>query len=299
MIFVSTFYKFTQLNQDQLIKLSTELPPFAKENYLHGIIIIAEEGINGTVAGPEHSMNALKNYLMGFPGLGSVVFKDSYTDKSPFKRFKVRIKKEIVTSGVNELSPPNSSSSTHLSPTEWNKIIDEDPDAVILDVRNSYETELGKFKNALDPGLEHFSDFPNYVTKSGISKDKPILMYCTGGIRCEKAVLSMQHAGFENVFQLEGGILRYLNEYPNKYFDGECFVFDHRVAVKQDLTPTTTYRLCPHCGQPGTNNIVCLVCAKEAKVCTKCIVKQYNKTCSLNCGEIYRLKTQQALNGTT
>jgi UPF0176 protein len=158
----------------------------------------------------------------------------------------------------------------------------QNPEAVILDTRNDYEVEIGKFRGARDFALKEFSDFPRAVAESGIAKDAPVLMYCTGGIRCEKAILEMNAQGYKNVHQLDGGILNYLEKFPDQGFDGECFVFDYRVAVDQKLQPTQKYKLCPHCGQPADKPISCAKCGTEAVICRHC-TGQSAVTCSKNC----------------
>lgn len=158
----------------------------------------------------------------------------------------------------------------------------ESEDTVLLDTRNSYETAIGKFRGAVDPGIEAFHEFPGFIQKAGLPKNKTVMMYCTGGIRCEKALLEMEKQGYEHVYQLEGGILAYLEQFPDKNFEGECFVFDHRVAVDQHLRPSTVYGLCPHCGHAGNVEIRCS-CGTVQKVCSTCYSTASRKTCSKRC----------------
>jgi UPF0176 protein len=160
----------------------------------------------------------------------------------------------------------------------------------MIDTRNWYEYKIGTFQGALNPDIEKFTDFPEYIEKQGISKDKKMLIFCTGGIRCEKGILELQQQGYEKVYQLEGGILNYLAQYPRDEFKGECFVFDHRVAVDQNLSPSKNYVLCPHCGQPGDTSIVCKRCDHEDKICESCAQLTYKKeTCSKNCAHQWEL----------
>lgn len=154
---------------------------------------------------------------------------------------------------------------------------------MLLDTRNVYETAIGKFRGAVDPKLQKFSEFSDFVTASDIPKNKKVLMYCTGGIRCEKASLEMQRLGFEDVYQLSGGILKYLEEFPDGPFEGECFVFDHRVAVDKNLRPSKQYKLCPHCGNPGDKSISCRKCGAQAIICDGCANNEYKVSCSKNC----------------
>ena len=209
------------------------------------------------------------------------MFKESESARAPFRRFKVDIRPEIVT--LKQEVPRPEQSPSHLPPKEWQAVLDSGEDVLVLDTRNWYETAIGKFKSAVDPKLAKFSEFPEYVEKLDTPKEKKILMYCTGGIRCEKAIFEMHKRGFNNVFQLEGGILKYLEEFPNRDFEGECFVFDHRVSLDQALQPSQQYALCPHCGDPAATLIPCVRCSTEAKVCEKCLKDPAFKTCSKNC----------------
>jgi UPF0176 protein len=161
---------------------------------------------------------------------------------------------------------------------------------VIVDARNDYEYAIGKFKGAIDPSIKTFSEFPEFVKKGELPKDKKVMMYCTGGIRCEKALLEMEKQGYSDVYQLEGGILAYLQQFPEGNFEGECFVFDKRVAVDQHLQPSQTYHICPHCGNPGTLEVNCLACNKQAIVCYGCAKEERHKTCSKNCAYIAEKK---------
>jgi UPF0176 protein len=178
----------------------------------------------------------------------------------------------------------------HLSPAEWNRVMKEETDYVMIDTRNWYEHKIGTFKGALNPDIEKFTDFPEYIEAQGIEKDKKMLIYCTGGIRCEKGILELQKQGYDNVFQLDGGIINYMKEFPNDQFEGECFVFDHRVALDQNLAPSIKYGLCPHCGQPSEIKIECKRCDSEELICVDCGKEEFKKdTCSKNCAYQYEL----------
>ena len=162
---------------------------------------------------------------------------------------------------------------------------------MLIDTRNWYEYRLGTFRGALNPGIEKFTDFPDFIQKQGIGKHQKMLIFCTGGIRCEKGILDLEQNGYQNVFQLEGGILNYLEQYPNQKFEGECFVFDRRVAVDQNLEPSKRYTLCPHCGQPADRRIECGLCDQPAQICLECEGMQVKGvTCSKNCAHHYSLK---------
>lgn len=282
MIKISTFYKFTTIDAGRLGSLKDELTAEAQRLHIHGLLLIGTEGCNATISGEEDKLNQYKSYLQSLTEIGELVFKESENDKHPFRRFKVDIREEIVTL-KDPNAVPEKLKNNHLSPAEWQQVLESDEDILLLDTRNFYETEIGLFKGATDLQMKKFSDFPEKVKELNLPKEKKVLMYCTGGIRCEKAILDMQKQGYENVFQLDGGILKYLEEYPSKDFHGECFVFDHRVSVDQNLEPSKKYKLCPHCGNPADLEIKCILCEKDAKVCQRCVQKDALNTCSKNC----------------
>lgn len=286
---VTTFYKFYDIPAGELKELQQTLLQKGEFFGLIGLILIAPEGINATIAGTPKAIQQYKDFLSSFhPDLN---FKDSAASKAPFRRFKVKIKPEIValqTPGIR----PQDQSGQHLSPAQWDAMLAQE-DVTVIDVRNRYETKLGMFKKALDPKTWTFNQFPKFVKKSGIPKDKPVLMYCTGGIRCEKAALLMEQEGYQNVYQLDGGILNYIQHKPNHNYQGECFVFDHRVAVTQDLTPTNQYGLCPHCGNAGEIELNCQNCQQITHTCQDCQNQGAPQTCSKNC--TYHLNLKQTL----
>jgi len=278
---VTTFYLFVALSPERIATLKTELSALGERLALQGLVLLAPEGINATVSGFESNLTAFKQHLTErIPELGPLTFKDSWAETAPFRRFKIDLRAEIVAAdmpGVFPQSPQNH----HLSPQEWHAILESEPDVLVLDTRNDYETRIGKFKNALDPNLKTFGEFPQFVEASGIPKDQKILMYCTGGIRCEKAILTMQERGYENVYQLQGGILKYFEAFPEGgAYEGECFLFDHRVAVDSHLHPSQKYGLCPHCGDPAEIAISCAYCGSAGLVCPRC---QQTPACSKNC----------------
>lgn len=286
--YLTAYYRFLKLDDVEAIK--TQLENKAEELEIRGLVILGTEGFNSTVSGksPE-ALQAWKNFISEFFKVDNVNFKDSESEKSPFRRFKVKIRDEIVTTGIPGIMPPEGINH-HLTPTEWNQVLKEEKDWVMIDTRNWYEYQIGTFKGALNPDIEKFTDFPEYIEAQGISKYKKMLIFCTGGIRCEKGILELQKQGYDNVFQLEGGILNYLKEYPNDQYEGECFVFDHRVAVDQNLQPSKKFGLCPHCGQPSTIDIECKRCDTHALICEHCIEIQYAKdTCSRDCAYQWKL----------
>ena len=210
------------------------------KNHIKGTLLLATEGINGTIAGLPDDIYALLNFLRTDPqfngAFADLEHKESYADEHPFYRMKVKLKKEIVTLGVPGVSPTNKVG-TYVKPEDWNALI-SDPDVILIDTRNDYEVDIGTFKGAIDPKTTTFREFPEYVAKNlDKTKHKKVAMFCTGGIRCEKASSFMMDQGFDEVYHLRGGILKYLENIPEaeSLWQGECFVFDQRVAVKHGL----------------------------------------------------------------
>lgn len=285
MYYVTAFYHFSPLHPAELKTVRESLLKQSEELRVQGLTLIAPEGINGTVAAPTKTALAeWKNIIKELtPG---VEFKDSLSDKQPFKRNFVKIREEIVQLGKTEIVPQGENN--HIPPDKWNRMMEEE-DVVVLDVRNKYEVEIGTFKGAIDPKTDTFKDFPKFVADCDIPKDKKVLMCCTGGIRCEKASLEMQKQGFKHVYQLKGGILQYIQEHPNKFFEGECFIFDHRAALNQALQPSEVYSLCPHCGDPGNVRITCKRCDTKGAICKRCKAKPERSSCSKDCA--HKLKS--------
>ena len=290
---IAAFYHFQAIAEEQVSSLSTHIEAEGRLRGLRGLIILAVEGINGTICG---ELSALQSYLtwlaetLKFPPFTP---KMSQSASWPFHRFKVRVRNEIVTLGKPDVQPLEPFSSTHLSPEKWDEMMEAD-DVVVIDTRNWYETRIGKFKGAVDPGLSEFHDFPKFLSEAKFSPDKKFLIYCTGGIRCEKALVEMVDQGLPNVYQLQGGILNYLayksEQKAEPKFEGECFVFDHRVAVDQKLEPTLQYKLCPHCGQPADQKLLCVRCDEPTLICVTCAVTEAKKTCSKNCAYHFRMR---------
>lgn len=280
---VSSFYEFIAFERDNLSQIAADVLARGKENEIYGLFILAAEGMNATFSGSAAHVENFKNYLRRIAAPAELAFKEHTVGFRPFKRWKVDVREEIVTLkdprfvnavGLrpvrNRSMHGHQAASGYLSPEEWQNLLESGEDLSIIDVRNWYETRVGMFKGARDPWLKAFSEFPGYVENSGLPKDKPVLMYCTGGIRCEKAALVMLEAGYKSVLQLEGGILKYLEQFPNRSFNGECFVFDHRVCVDQDLKPSKRYALCPHCGNPGDVEMTCGRCGRTKRICRNC-----------------------------
>ena len=247
---VCALYKFVRLENFE--DMRDELHSTMEKNDVKGTLLLALEGINGTIAGPQTGIDAVLAYLESDSRLKGLSHKESFTEKAPFKRCKVKLKKEIVTMGVEGIDP-NQVVGTYVKPQEWNELI-SDPDVVLVDTRNDYEVEIGTFKNALNPDTESFRQFPQYVKENlDPEKNKKVAMFCTGGIRCEKSTAYLKEQGFEEVYHLEGGILKYLEEVPKEetMWEGECFVFDDRVAVNHELEKGQ-YDQCHACRYPIT-----------------------------------------------
>jgi len=221
---------------------------------LKGRVLVATEGINGTLAGPRAAVDQYMAALRADARFADIEFKESAGDAQTFPRLMIKVRPEIVTLGAGPLSPDLDN---HLSPTEWKRILEEDPEMVVVDVRNRYESTAGKFANAVACDIEHFRELPGYLDQLEPLKDRKVLMYCTGGIRCEKASALFRQRGFRNVFQLHGGIVKYQEEFGNEHWLGECFVFDQRVTTRVDeaLVPIGQ---CAHTGRPTNRFVNCL-----------------------------------------
>jgi len=221
---------------------------------LKGRILIATEGINGTLAGPLEAIDRYAAALRTDERFTDIEMKVGAGDERTFPKLIVKVRPEIVTLGAGPLAPDRDN---HLSPGEWKRTLEEDPDVVVLDVRNRYESTAGRFANAIACDVEHFRELPGYVERLGALKDRKVLMYCTGGIRCEKASALFRSKGFTKVFQLHGGILTYQEEFGNQHWLGECFVFDQRMTTRVDeaLVPIGQ---CAHTGRPTNRFVNCL-----------------------------------------
>jgi UPF0176 protein len=244
----AAFYKFVELPDYK--SLREPLLARCESLGVKGTILLADEGINGTIAGSPDAVHAVLGHLRGDARFADLEHKESGAEEMPFYRMKVRLKKEIVTLGVPGVNPARMAG-TYVTPDDWNKLLD-DPDVVFVDVRNDYEVSLGTFKGALNPKTKSFSDFPQWVGEQEQLRTKPkVAMFCTGGIRCEKSTAFMRMAGFEQVYHLQGGILKYLETIPasKSRWEGECFVFDERVAIGHGLQPGQ-YELCRSCREP-------------------------------------------------
>tara|TARA_A100000171_G_C2125639_1_gene143346 strand:+ start:1064 stop:1978 length:915 start_codon:yes stop_codon:yes gene_type:complete len=249
-IVVAALYQFVSLPDYKVLRDS--LYDLLSSYKIKGTLLVAHEGINGTVAGSRSGIDALVAFLEKDGRFNNLEYKESFASEQPFLRTKVRLKKEIVTLGVPG-TDPNKKVGTYVDPENWNALL-EDPETVVIDCRNTYEYEIGTFKKALNPGTDSFREFPEYVKKNfDPEKDKKVVMFCTGGIRCEKASSYMLEQGFENVYHLKGGILKYLEEMPEEksLWNGQCFVFDDRVSVGHGVREGD-YDQCHACRFPIT-----------------------------------------------
>jgi len=266
---VVTFYKFVSLPdyKDKQPRLQT----FCLEQGVKGTILLAEEGVNGTIAGPRAGVDAILATLRLDSRLSTLEHKESFTNTLPFYRMKVKLKKEIVTLGVAGIDP-NRQVGTYVSPNEWNSLI-SDPEVTLVDARNRYEIEIGTFNGAQNPHIDSFVEFPEYVEKKLDKKRHgKVAMFCTGGVRCEKASAYMLAQGFEEVYHLEGGILKYLEVIPaeESKWQGECFVFDQRIAVDHDLEDGS-YQTCYGCRHPLSETDLASLKYEEGISCPYCV----------------------------
>ena len=270
-IIVAALYKFVTLKDYK--ELQTSLLKVCQDHGIKGTLLLAEEGINGTVAGSRKGIDGMLAYLSSDKRFEGWEYKESFAEKMPFYRLKVRLKKEIVTLGVPGVDP-HQNVGEYVDPKDWNDLI-SDPEIIVLDTRNTYEYDIGTFKGALNPETETFRAFPDYVRKKlNPQKHKKVAMFCTGGIRCEKASAFMLSEGFENVYHLKGGILKYLEEVSKdkSLWEGDCFVFDHRTAIAHGLEISST-ETCFGCRYPITQEDKQSEKYKEGIHCPHCYDK--------------------------
>ncbi len=245
---VATFYKFVPL--ENLDELRGHALSFCQNLDLKGTILLAKEGINATIAGEENQLKQFLKFLKEDKRFSDIEPKFSHSEKYPFRRIKVKIKSEIITMGIDHLQP-SLTTGKHINPETWNEII-ADPEVLVIDTRNKYEYKVGTFQNAISPETDSFREFPQFVEQNlDPKKHRKVAMFCTGGVRCEKASAYLLEQGFEEVYQLNGGILKYLETVSpeESLWEGECFVFDGRVAVKEDLEKGN-HELCYGCRHP-------------------------------------------------
>ena len=249
-IVVCALYKFVTLENYQALR--QPIQNVMEKNHVRGTLLLANEGINGTIAGSRHAIDTVITWLKSDSRLAELECKESITGVMPFNRTRVKLKKEIVTMGIEGIDPKQVVG-TYVNAQEWNSLID-DPEVLVIDTRNDYEFQVGTFKNAINPNTQSFREFPQYVKENLDSdKHKKVAMFCTGGIRCEKSTAFLKQQGFDEVYHLKGGILKYLEEMPieSTLWEGECFVFDERVTVNHQLKKGS-YDQCNACRLPIT-----------------------------------------------
>ena len=288
---IISFYDFFKLSTQEALNIKQSLEGLTLSLHIKGLILIGQEGINATISGPQTAISKIKSFL-DTKFKKHLFYKESDCTFQPFKRMKVQLRKEIIK--MQPMQPELIKNSTYLSPEAWHETLKQKK-GVILDVRNWYETQIGTFALAQILDIKTFAEFDEEFKKLNIPKDQPIYTFCTGGIRCEKACVSMKNMGYSKTYQLKGGVLNYLQMYsgqPDSQWQGECFVFDHRVAVDASMQPSKVYAQCPHCGQPAKNAFKCEECHKKTKLCDLCLEKKLPRTCSKNCTYHYNLASR-------
>lgn len=271
-IVVAALYKFVALPDYEAFR--EPLLAQCRVNNLKGTLLLAEEGINGTIAGSRAELDRVLDWLRSDPRLRELEHKESLHDEQPFLRMKVKLKREIVTMGVPQVDPQRVVG-TYVTPDAWDGLVC-DPDVTLIDTRNDYECAIGSFRGAVDPGITTFRDFPAWVKENlDPQKNRKVAMFCTGGIRCEKASSYLLEQGFEAVFHLKGGILKYLEEVPaeSSSWEGECFVFDERVAVNHALE-RGSYDQCFACRHPISEEDLQSADYQKGVSCPHCIHQQ-------------------------
>ncbi len=267
---VVSFYRFTHVSDPA--KLRADMHALCEKPGFLGTVLVAEEGVNGTLSGGEEALQAVMCWLENELLLaGPIDGRWTDADKVPFQRLRVQLKKEIVALGRPDIKP-DQDNSTHVGPAQWNELI-ANRDTLVVDTRNHYEVEVGTFPNAVDPETDAFRQFQEFAAKiAKTDNDRPLAMFCTGGIRCEKAAALMQELGFSEVYQLQGGILNYLENTPDaeNRWQGECFVFDKRVAVDRDLAEGG-YVQCHACRRPLSSEDLASSDYREGMSCPRCI----------------------------
>jgi len=251
---------------------------------LFGRIYIASEGINGTLSGTHEQIESYKNFLLALDGFVNTEFKEDDSDYVPFVKLVVKTRPEIVTLKTNEKFDIQKDGGNHLSPAQWKEVLDSNEEYILLDIRNDYESKIGHFEGAIRPDEKNFYDFPTWLDKTELDKNKKVLMYCTGGIRCEKFSALMKKKGFKDVNQLHGGIINYAKEIGDAHFQGKCFVFDDRLAVPIQKDQQEPLTKCEITGQPCDSYLNCanpdcnrlFICSPEGAL-------KYEGGCCLEC----------------
>ena len=289
-IVVSSFYKYVEIKNKE--EFQREHQQFCNNLGIKGKVLVAKEGINGTVSGTKEQIEKYEEELKNNYLFNDITFKRTITDEHPFKKTIVRIKEEIVTSGLNV---DMKNVGERITPKELKKLYDTKEEFIILDARNDYESKIGKFYNAITPKIEVFRDFKKVAKKLSKHKKEKIVMYCTGGIRCEKASAYMKEQGYEKVYHLKDGILNYIEQYPDTYFEGRCFVFDDRLSIASGKK-TKDIALCDMCHTPTGRYINCAnkKCDKMFLCCEECD-KEWSHACSKPCKGIITNKPKDSI----
>lgn len=278
MTVVSSFYKYVRL--DNPSSFQEEHQEFCNDLGVKGKVLVSKEGINGTVSGTKEQINKYEKKLISYKEFSDMYFKKTTGDRHPFRRTIVRVREEIVTSKFNV---ETKNVGKYISSKELKNMYDNNEEFVIIDARNSYESKIGRFKDSITPKIDTFREFPRVISKIDKYKKKKIVLYCTGGVRCEKASALLIKEGFLNVNQLHGGILSYIEQYPDTYFEGRCFVFDNRLSIKSGEN-VKDISVCEKCHVPCSDYINCTNqrCDKMFIECSDCR-EQYEYTCSKTC----------------
>ena len=251
---IVSLYSFFPFQENLILDLKNKLLEIENETDLSGLLIFASEGINGTICAEKNVIDIVINLLKNYIDYRNLNIKVNFSKKKVFKKLKIKIKKEIVTMGVPEINP-SENNGTYIDSADWNKLI-KNKNTIVIDTRNHYEVSIGTFQNSINPNTRNFSEFPKWVddhldTHLENKESTNIAMFCTGGIRCEKATSLLKNKGYKNIYHLQGGILQYLDDIPKEesLFEGECYVFDKRVALDQELEKGS-YSICHACGMP-------------------------------------------------
>ena len=283
---VSSFYKYVEIEEP--VKFQQEHLELCKSLNLKGRILLGKEGINGSVYGKKSDIEKYKSDLKSNPLFSDIQFKEQEAEKPAFRKIFVRIRNEIVNSG---LKADLRNAAPYITPKQLKQMLDKNEDIALVDVRNDYESKIGRFKNAIMLSISNFRDLPNAINEIKNLNDKKIVTYCTGGIRCEKASAYLTEIGFKNVMQLKGGILKFGEEFPDTYWEGKCFVFDDRLAISLNKKNIEPLNECAWCSKKYDDYINChnLDCDKLFICCEECREK-YNRSC---CGECRNAKNRR------
>lgn len=282
MVEVILYYNFTTVEDPE--SFCEEHKAFLQDLGVKGRVYIGAEGINGTLGGSPDQIRAYKEYLHSLPSFADTEFKTDLADEIPFPKLTCKIREEIVSIHVDGLDPKEGG--RYLEPSEWRELLESDEEYVLIDVRNNYESKVGHFEGAVTPDVDNFYEFPEWLDRADIPKEKKVLMYCTGGIRCEKFSVLMKQKGWDDVNQLHGGILRYSREQDGKHFRGKCFVFDDRLVVPVNRDSLEPIARCEITGEPADSYINCSnIQCNKLFVCSEEGARQMKGCCSEECME--------------